>query len=178
MNDYHAAFKEMVENHGHKGQQWFGKRQYLVNRYSWAVPNDDVLTYIADTFDHVNEVGAGRGYWAAHLDARGVSVDAFDNVRKPKTFHEIEHVDATSLEQRIVNEPLLMVWPPVDDNLAEVMARKSPSHVLYVGEGRGGCTAADGFFDVLDKYYGLVEEIDIPSYEGVHDNFYHYTRKV
>jgi len=177
MNDYHAAFERMCENESYKGQQWFGKRQYLVERFGWAIPNDDVLSYISDTFESIVEVGAGDGYWANLLSSRGVDVSAYDKNSFSKHY-DVTHQDARQLESTINNSPLLMVWPPVNDNLAAHMVSFWPSHVLYVGEQRGGCTANDKFFDLIDQYYGLVEQIDIPSYEGVHDNFYHYVRKV
>jgi len=46
------------------------------------------------------------------------------------------------------------------------------------GETRGGCTASDAFFDLFTDLYHPVKKIELPSYVGVDDNFYHAVRKV
>jgi len=61
----------------------FDKRRGLVRKYSWAIPNAEALDTIA-SFGPIVEMGAGTGYWAALLRARGVRVDAFDI--EPPTF--------------------------------------------------------------------------------------------
>jgi len=175
-NEYLEKFKKLQEQSTFRGQQWFGKRQQLVEEYSWAVPNEEVISYLAE-FDELYEVGAGSGYWAKCIEEAGGSVYAFDKDSSKRWFpvHPDTHWD---YEDSIEDSPVLMVWPPANDGMAADVASFNPSHILYVGEQRGGCTADARFFDQLDKYYGLVAKMDIPSYAGVHDQFYHYTRKV
>lgn len=179
-NEYRQAFEELQERDTFKGQQWFGERQRLVDEYSWAVPNRDVLLYLAE-FDELIEIGAGNGYWAKCIEEWGGSVEAYDIDVPDETYHEVHERDIVTGFRNsggVYNKPVLMVWPPCDDEMATAVLDQEPSHILYVGEERGGCTATDSFFDGLHKQYGLAAKIDIPSYTGISDNFFHYIRKV
>jgi hypothetical protein len=178
-NPYKEEFDELQDTHEFKGQQWFGKRQHLVDEYSWAVPNDDVLAYL-NNFDYITEVGAGSGYWAKCIEEHNVythqncTVTATDSNPPDDTYTTVYEESA----QEVTDDVVLLVWPPVNSMMAASALSHEPNHVLYVGEGRGGCTANDLFFNLIEDEYGLVETIDTPSYAGVHDNFYHYVRKV
>lgn len=185
-NPYFEAFQSLQDNHGFRGQTWFGERQDLVERYSWAVPNKRVLQYMSSFQGPVYEIGAGNGYWANLLEQRGVDVTAVDqsppaadtlqwtDVGEQYISQETSHSD---FGQQLRDSVVLMVWPPYGRNMAYHVARCEPAHILYVGETRGGCTANSKFFDTIESKYGAVETIPIPSYEGIHDNCYHYVRK-
>jgi hypothetical protein len=183
MNEYHEKFERLKEKNTFKGQQWFGARQQLVEKYSWAIPNDASLEYLS-AFPEILEVGAGSGYWAHCINDRGGSVSAYD-VDPPEPsqtenpiWHSVDEADASRMKDEMFDVPVLMVWPPLNGGLAVSVAEKEPPHILYVGEPRGGCTAEDEFFDSLDRKYGLVAKIDIPSFAGCNDNLFHYIRKV
>lgn len=175
-NEYHQKVSRLQRKQKFKGQQWFGKRKELVEEYSWAVPNNKVLAYIGSAFDTIAEIGAGSGYWAHLLQDFDVDVRAFD--KDPSNdWYEVEARTVSQIPNYIEDNPVLMVWPPANDPMAADVLDHRPSHVLYVGEPQGGCTASDEFFEQLNKFYGPVKNIDIPSYAGVEDNFYHYVRK-
>src|SRR5712675_189481 len=53
------------------------RRRELASLFSWAVPNAPALEVLAAHAPLV-ECGAGMGYWAALLRARGVDVLAYD----------------------------------------------------------------------------------------------------
>lgn len=175
MNEYREAFDELQSKDTFRGQQWFGERQRLVEKYSWAVPNEEALLYLAE-FDQITEVGAGSGYWANCIEEMGGSVRATDANPLSETWTTVEsaYVDDLDLEDKVV----LTVWPPYGDAMAMMVAEQEPSHIIYIGEPRGGCTGSPEFFDILDREYGLVAKIDIPSYAGIHDDLFHYIRKV
>jgi len=176
VNEYKEAFDELQDKNTFRGMQWFGERQQLVEEYSWAIPNEDVLTYLAE-FRELIEVGAGNGYWAHCIDSYGGNVIPIERDVPDNTYTELVERDAKNYTE-LRDKPVLMVWPPFDQSLAYTVAKREPPHILYVGELRGGCTGSDEFFDVLDTNYGLAATIDIPSYTGINDNFYHYVRKV
>jgi hypothetical protein len=175
--EYLRDFRLLQETHSYKGQQWFGHRQELVEEYGWAVPNEDVLEYISNAFSRITEVGAGEGYWAKLLSERGTRVEAFDPNTSQQWYEVVSH-ELEDIPTYVEGNPVLMVWPPANDGLAREVLEHRPSHVLYVGETRGGCTASDEFFDVLTDWYSPIEKIELPSYAGVDDNFYHLVRKV
>jgi hypothetical protein len=175
MNEYQQAFEELQAKHTFKGMQWFGDRKELVEEYSWAVPNESVLLYLSE-FEQLVEVGAGSGYWAHCIEENGGSVEAIEPEPPEETYVELEQrlVDSSEL----TGEAVLMVWPSVNQPLAKDVVEQDPTHILYVGETRGGCTASDEFFDALEGRYGLVAKIDLPSFAGVNDDFFHYVRKI
>lgn len=174
--EYLREFRLLQETHSYKGQQWFGQREKLVEKYGWAVPNEDVLDYITSAFDTIAEIGAGEGYWANLLAERGTRVHAFDPETE-QTWYDVKSRPLSAVGQYVEDNPVLMVWPPANDSLAADVLEYRPSHVLYVGETRGGCTASGEFFDVFTDLYHPVEKIELPSYVGVDDNFYHAVRK-
>jgi len=175
MNEYHKKFQELQDKNTFKGQQWFGERQDMVEEYSWAVPNKEVLRYLAE-FESLIEVGAGSGYWAHCIENMGGTIRPTDIDPPDETWTQVEQAGVTKLD--LTDEAVLTVWPPYDDAMASMVAEQHPSHILYVGETAGGCTASDAFFDTIHKKYGVVAKIDIPSYTGVRDDFYHYVKKV
>lgn len=177
MNEYHEAFQDLRSNSTFKGEQWFGKRQELVEKYSWAVPNEDAIVYLCG-FDELVELGAGSGYWANCVQENGGSVTPVDIDPPVGAWTEVTRADVADVAHKLEDKPVLMVWPPCDNNMALQVAEAQPSHILYVGEPRGGCTGTEAFFDTLDEQYGLVAKIDIPSYAGINDDLFHYVRKV
>jgi hypothetical protein len=174
MNEYYEQYEELRKKQTFKGEQWFGKRSDLVGEYSWAIPSEDVLLYLSE-FEHIIEVGAGNGYWAHCIEDNGGSVEATDIAPPEETWHHVEPVAAVDLN--LVNETVLMVWPPYDKSLASDVIEQEPAHILYVGEPAGGCTGDEAFFTTVNKDYGLVAKLDLPSYEGINDDFFHYIRK-
>lgn len=176
MNEYHEAFEELQDKDSFKGQQWFGERKRLVEKYSWAVPNEQALLYLSE-FDNITEVGAGSGYWANCIEEMGGSVRATDIDPPDETWTDVERVGVEDLD--LGEDVVLSVWPPCGHpKVAEKILHQKSPHIVYVGEPRGGCTASDGFFDTVERKYGLVAKVDIPSYTGIHDDLFHYVRKL
>jgi len=108
----------------------------------------------------VLEVGAGTGFLAHCLAEQGVKIVAQDMTSpedgskyfSPKKPWKLDHVGP--FEERLTAEFgfVLMSWPcmgtPFAMNVAKSMV---PGQVLiYQGEGWGGCTAADDFFEYID----------------------------
>lgn len=87
LSAYHDAMHELTLL-GHKpGSDLTPLKTYfdavvlpLRRAYAWGVPSEDALQAIAEfASPHgIVEVGAGTGYWAHLLEAKGVSVRAFD----------------------------------------------------------------------------------------------------
>jgi len=175
--EYLDAYDELQQKDTFKGQQWFGERKHLVEEYSWAIPTKDVIQYCAQ-FDELLEIAAGNGYWASLVQEMGGDIQPTDKSPPEDTYTEVEENSWQNLMPEIRERPVLMVWPPYDEGVAAGVARQSPNHILYVGESRGGCTGEDEFFDIVEEQYGLVGKLDIPSYTGIHDNFFHYARNI
>lgn len=176
MNDYLEDFRELQEKNTFKGQQWFGERQQLVEEYGWAIPNEDALLYLSE-FDELVSIGSGKGYWEHCIEQEGGEVRATDIDPPEETYTEVDEAAVDDLD--LGDAAVLTIWPPCGHpKMAETALHQKPPHILYVGEPKGGCTASNAFFDTVQKKYGLVAKIDIPSYAGVNDDLFHYVRNV
>lgn len=180
-NYYLREFRELQAKDSFKMEQWFGKRGDLVETYSWAIPNDDAIEYIAD-LSPIVEIGAGNGYWSWLLRDEGAKVHAVDISPAEETWTEVEQGDTSTLDRLRGDYTLLLCWPPYGEPMArdalEAHAESGGTDVVYVGEGAGGCTGDDVFHEELERRYALMERIDIPSYVGIHDSVMHYKRKI
>jgi hypothetical protein len=50
------------------------------------------------------------------------------------------------------------------------------SIVVYVGENGGGCNGCDDFHALLHSDFDLIETVEIPQWEGIHDCLFVYKR--
>ena len=164
----------------------FATRQECAHTYSWAVPNDQAIQTLVD-HSPVIEIGAGTGYWAAMVQAAGGDIIAFDN--QPLDKSEINHYHPGKQPFFAVQEgdeetatlypdrTLFLCWPPYDSSMAyRCLKAYRGSTVIFVGEGWGGCTANDDFFELLIKEFEVAKEIDIPQWFGMHDYMTVYKR--
>jgi hypothetical protein len=152
-------------------------RTELVQKFAWAIPNDEAIAAIA-ALSPVVEVGAGSGYWASLLREHGATVEPFDRFPEPSDNCQISHTwlpvadggPADALRDGRERWTLFLCWPTYDSSwAADALELHTGEHVCYIGEGRYGCTADDRFFELLHERYRLVQEIDIPQWFGLHD---------
>lgn len=173
-----------------------------VRRFSWAVPDEGALAAIARWAPKgVVEIGAGGGYWAGLLRARGVDVVAYDPDPAGGTegwhdgtrWSDVLLGDHTS----VIGHPdrtLLLVWPSYSlDWTDKVLDLYDGDTVVYVGEGDTGCTGSDRMHQILGLGDGFgcwcspgscecspretarfseVESVEVPQWWGIHDRLY------
>ena len=149
------------------------RREALVREYAWAVPTREAVETIVE-YDPIVEIGAGTGYWAWCIDQLGGVVAATDIEPPESTYRRVAAYDGRRRVNAMIPDEhdaaLLMVWPPYTDPMAADALNAYPGEtVIYVGEGRGGCTADDRFHRLLHEDWQLVETVDIPTYLGLHD---------
>lgn len=182
-------------------------RDDIKRRYSWAVPDDAALDAIAEHSPNgVVEIGAGGGYWAGLLRARGVNVIAYDPDPEggPEGWHhghrwsDVLIGDHTSVVGHSTRT-LLLVWPSYDRSWTDqVLDLYDGDTVVYVGEGSGGCTGSDRMHILLggESYcwhdssdpddvcthatekvrFAQVEDVSIPQWWCLHDRLGVYKR--
>lgn len=179
------------------------RRELLTAKYALAVPDERALTMIK-SLGSVVEMGAGTGYWACCLERLGVDVVAYDAqeedwvfgfaprklVGEPGDMYVVSDPDAgeprtwtTVLKggpadlAKHGDRTLLLVWPPMDSMAADCLGHYPGDHVVYVGEGPGGCTADDRFFELLEAGWEFVEGCPVPQWDRVHDYLSVYRRR-
>lgn len=149
-----------------------GARGRLVDQYAWAIPNDEAIELLVSVGPIV-EIGAGKGYWASLVRQAGGDIVAYDIRVRVDSYTGIEE-GGPEYAGAHHDRTLLLCWPPYDTDMAydalysylEAGGRR----VVYVGEGRGGCTANDGFYDLLAQRTRWVDEIEIPTWCGIRDS--------
>jgi hypothetical protein len=116
----------------------------LAQRYSYVLPDDRSLAALASLGPLV-EVGAGTGYWACRLRARGVDIVAIDDAppdgertnryhARTATWTEVLAGDHTEL-MRYSDRALFLCWPPLFSRLGECLTYYRGALVAVVGDG-------------------------------------------
>lgn len=156
----------------------------LVGCYAWAVPSPDALDFVARrSGGYLIDPIAGTGYWAYLLSARGIDCLAFDqnppqagenkNLWHPNAtpFMEVVELDAVdAVKQHGKSRSLFLSWPPYKSSVAhDVLQAYTGDTLIYIGEGRRGCTADNDFFDLIEKEWRLGDVHLLPQWDGIHD---------
>ncbi len=134
------------------------------------------------------EVGAGTGYWAWELAKAGADIIATDphpyeglNIEAAKQWVDMLPLTAEQAIDQFPGRTLLIVWPSYDEDwTGKALAHyteKGGTKVVYVGEGRGGCTGDDLFHTILDEQWLEIEDLRILQWFGINDYLTIYTRK-
>lgn len=181
-NPYLTEYKKY---NGGISLQAYQARWDLVPHFGFAVPDEPSLQVLA-THGPIVEMGAGTGYWARLLRDRGVEVRAFDRTipdgnKSPydfqRTWTQVEVGTPESLSE-FEDYTLFLCWPPYDSPMAaDCLEYWHGDLLVVVGEGRGGCTAEDGFFDLLDRDFVQWESFPVPRWRGMNDYMDLYHRK-
>ena len=84
----------------------------LRKEYAWAIPDERALAVVT-AYGPIVEVGAGKGYWAALLQARGVDVLAYDAKPAPDAFADVR-LGGPSAVSRHKDRALFLCYPDDD----------------------------------------------------------------
>jgi hypothetical protein len=134
-------------------------RQYLATHYTWSIISPGDIGWMSKVLDGrgVVEVGAGTGYRAWQLEQAGIDVAAYDpfppseenRYCKGGPYTTVLSGDASAAKHH-PDRALLMVWPPYGGHSARhALSVYTGDLLIYAGEGFGGCTADDDFYELL-----------------------------
>ena len=181
-NPYLGEFLQLV----YSGLDSSKGRKELRRKYAYAIPSREALEAIA-IYSPIIEVGAGGGYWAWCLAARGVDIIATDTAAPrdnrtwfggEESWHEVIVMDGPEAAKCYSDRALFLCWPIY----AELMAYETiksyveagGSILIYIGEGFGGCTGSDTFFEFIWEVLTEIRHIPLPQWYGLHDNLWIY----
>lgn len=174
----------------------FTSRSRMVREYAWAIPNTEAINTLVSLskIGEIVELGAGCGYWAHLVQNAGGKItpwDLYPNEKNKYSSHQTPWTQVhegsvevlESLESLEILEKsyptLLLCWPPCDSPFAhQALQAFQGSHLVYVGEGPGGCCANDEFFTQLAEKWSLEKTIAIPQWPGIHDRFQLWKKKI
>ncbi|MDE2100341.1 MAG: hypothetical protein KGL39_24025 [Patescibacteria group bacterium] len=132
-------------------------RDKVIKGAGWGQLTDDNIKLIA-SYSPILEVFAGSGYIAARLKKAGASVVATDIKGGPKIHYypgwnkltcakEVIAIDAIDAVKKFPSSTLLMVWPPLNNEVAtNALKEFKGATLIYVGEAKGGSNATGSFF--------------------------------
>ena len=153
----------------------FYAREEAVKRYGFSIPCKEAVEAVA-ALSPLVEVGAGSGYWSRLLRAAGADVVTTDVGGQPKysrlwNTEGIDVLEAVEAIKRHSDRNVFMSWPSYDKGWAANVAAemRSGRHLAFIGESKGGCTADDRFFDILESDFDEGVLVLIPQWEGLHD---------
>lgn len=155
------------------------KREDYRKSISWHIPNEDLIDCLFKNSPIIS-VGSGYGYSESIANQKGCDIICTDisNGSDNKWCHEgikrmeIIKMEASEAIQNHSERNVFMAWPPYDNPMAyEVVKKMCVGRILiYVGEGYGGCTGDDNFFEYVSKNFEEIEQITIDSWSGIYDN--------
>lgn len=154
-------------------------RDSFVKHYAWAIPFKPALEVIRQ-YAPLIEIGAGKGYWAALLNC---DIICFDLLRENKQIDDKEpwfEVQKGSHEKikEHTSRTLFLCWPPYTDSMAvDCLKNYLGEHLVFIGEGGGGCTADDNFWEIIEEEWTEIECVRLPQWDGVHNCLTIYKRK-
>ena len=142
-------------------EQTWNIRQKHIQLLGFPIITKEVIFELASFLGKmkVADLGCGTGYISAALKARGVNIDAYDDYSSNYSvgkmnnaqYCEIHNVDYFEIDLEQYHA-ILMSWPDYDsENAFEIASKMKPGQILiYQGESKGGCTADDNFFDLVN----------------------------
>lgn len=163
------------------------RRRELAALFSWAIPTETALGVLSQHAPLV-ECGAGMGYWAALLRARGADVLAYDIAppapgvrteyharRRPWT--PVASLSSVTAARRHPHRTMLACWPPYDNDAASydaLMAYRGDV-MIYIGEA-AGATGSVRFHRELQLNWTPAERVELPHWPRLSDALTVYRR--
>jgi hypothetical protein len=116
----------------------------LAQRYAYVVPGERSLSLLGE-LGPIVEMGAGTGYWAYRLRARGVDVIAYDlappDGERANRYHAPTATwgDVVAADHAILaghsDRALFLCWPPLFSSLGDCLDSYNGNTVALIGDG-------------------------------------------
>lgn len=146
-----------------------GARAHYEETYGCARWTEPALKAIA-SHSPIIEIGAGAGHWQQQLSQRfGVDALAFESGKEvPLPQAGAPVGDVRPGDERMIRQypqrTLFLCYPPADEMALKCLSQYSGHVLLYVGEGRGGVNASDGFFTTLELEWHCEQVIELDPF--------------
>jgi len=158
------------------GIAMFRLREVFIDRFGFAVATPDLIAALV-SLGPVLEIGAGKGALSRLLANAGANVIATD--LQPQgdehSWIDVQKSEATAAIRQTAGRNVICSWPSLNGTWITRAARAmEPGRILIViGEGRGGCTGSDCFFDLQGKILEPCSEVlggaDVWRFPAIHD---------
>lgn len=186
-NPYLDEFESLKAKYQESGGifKMFRHREELVKKYAWSIPDDAIAQAILEHTPHrkIVDVGAGTGYWGWFLSQYGLDVVCYDiepyhNDYSANKWLEVKKGGPESAGIH-PERALLLCWPPYSDSMAaQTLKAYQGDLLIYIGEGRWGCTGDDDFHYQIEES-GTWENVfhsHPVNWRGIHSQNFIYRR--
>lgn len=161
-------------------------RERLISIIGYSVATHKFCCALADYLKGAKclEIMAGTGCLTYGLRLYGTDVIATDDLSwgiHGEWIYDMEQLDCIAAIRKYGADIdyLIVSWPPMDNQMVEVVNAlsevNSKAKIIYIGEGAGGCTGCDKFWDkvelVSDNNWNKVYQA-YRSWYGIHDKPY------
>lgn len=189
-SNFTAILLESERNFNHF-QALYTIRQYYIKHFGFTLINEDFLYDISDYLKDkkVVEIGAGTGFLSKKLNDNGIQITAVDQVASDANSYGFQKnhfpifIDSGEEYLKTVGksfDTVLLSWPNYDTPFATsiLQSMSQGQELIYIGEGYGGCTADDSFWDLLETKASPNEKATqklkrhFASFPGIHDRPY------
>lgn len=147
------------------------------------------LQQLCRNFKSRVELGAGIGWLGYWLGKYGITLQASIDNKSWSDFPQNRYLDLVqqmdSLEYVLLHpevEFYILAWPAEDDLATRIWQSLLPGqHLLYIGEGKNGCTANDTFLEIIESHeedndYTRNLKQSFLSFDDFHDQPYLYKK--
>ncbi len=162
-----------------------------MQKLSYCIPSvktyEMIYNYMRDNdLTTILSIGSGSGFFELHLqdylNLKNLPCDiiASDIVLSETQYMPIEQIDAESATEKYKNIDILLIpFPEYNKDWAYNALKKfKGDSVIYIGEGRGGCTADDQFHEYLDKEFEEISRDHMLQFNGYHIGIFINKRKL
>jgi len=155
--------------------------------FGWGFPLESGWECIFRVCSHryCLEVGAGSGFLGSIILHNSqprlyIATDIGDPAYKYQTYYlPVESKShSVALQENPSAEVLILSWPPYATSMAYESVRDfKGTYLVYLGEGKGGCTGNHDFFCELETHWIQKETHRNLNWSGTHDSTFVYERK-
>lgn len=144
-------------------------RDSYIRQYGFYIVSEGFIENTVNYFgkSKILEVGAGSGFLSACLQNAGVDITPTEahltdnHFGFKKIYTEIIEEDSVKYLKNNKDkfDTILMSWPNYSSKFAYNIVKNMTSGqtLIYIGEGYGGCTADDKFFEYMEKHAEVLE---------------------
>jgi hypothetical protein len=153
----------------------FGDEYFPLLKFGHQLPTPEAASLIQKYSNNIIEIGAGTGYWGYILNQMGIDITCFDICKC-----DIWHPVLEGGPEKVLKNPdkdLFLCWPPLTSNMAyeslkNLIDNNQKRKLIYIGEGYGGCTATNIFFELLSKKCRYLDGMSLTDYPRINLQVY------
>ena len=162
------------------------QRDLFTGNVSWAIPSKGILDVIKRVVGHefVIEAAAGSGIWSLLMGLSGIVVHSTD-IQRTGSYLNSCYISKSLGRFPVCQEEfpycdvLFLSWPSYGKSWAtDIVKTFTGNTIIFIGEGRDGCTGDDSLFDEFEANWNETECHSMENWNFIYDFLSVYRRKI